>query len=498
MKRSSGVLINVSSLPSEFGIGGFGKEIEKICQFLNKGGFSYWQVLPLTTIGLGNSPYSGSSAFAVNYLYVDPNSLFEEGYIDINDLNEAKSDKSPYLVNYEDVYAKKSKVLRKAYNISKDKLIDSLEKFAKKNTWVVDYSIFMTLKKKYNNSSWLLWDKQDKYYENIDIKRFIKTNNEEYYFYVFEQYVLKKQWQKAQQICKNYGIKIIGDMPMYVSLDSVDVWANRANYQLYKNGKPKKVAGVPPDYFSQEGQLWGNPLYDYTKMKQDKFSWWIKRIDQAMQLYDVCRIDHFRAFSDYWAVPADSTTAKNGKWVKGVGMDLFNEVFKYYSKDRFIAEDLGVIDNRVVGLIKKTGLPGMRVMQFAFGEDNSMHLPVNYSINTVGYTATHDNNTTLGWLYELDDNTRQKVLNYINCDKSVWGRGAYDNVSIKLMIKKLMESECMLAVVPIQDIFGFGSDCRMNTPGVATGNWVYRTVQEQLDASRLSYFYELNKATGRI
>ena len=299
MKRSSGVLINVSSLPSEFGIGGFGKEIEKICQFLNKGGFSYWQVLPLTTIGLGNSPYSGSSAFAVNYLYVDPNSLFEEGYIDINDLNEAKSDKSPYLVNYEDVYAKKSKVLRKAYNTSKDKLIDSLEKFAKKNTWVVDYSIFMTLKKKYNNSSWLLWDKQDKYYENIDIKRFIKTNNEEYYFYVFEQYVLKKQWQKAQQICKNYGIKIIGDMPMYVSLDSVDVWANRANYQLYKNGKPKKVAGVPPDYFSQEGQLWGNPLYDYTKMKQDKFSWWIKRIDRAMQLYDVCRIDHFRAFSDY-------------------------------------------------------------------------------------------------------------------------------------------------------------------------------------------------------
>lgn len=498
LKRASGVLINVSSLPSEYGIGGFGKEIESLCKFLKSGGFSYWQVLPLTTIGLGNSPYSGNSAFAINYLYVDPDSLYEAGFVDKEDVNNAKSKASPYLVNYDEVYAKKSALLHKAFNNKKDLLANELNNFYINNPWVKSYAMYMTLKEKFNNVSWINWPNKYKYIENIDEEKMIKENQLTFDYYVFEQYVLDFQWKNIKEKCNNLGIKIIGDMPMYVSLDSVDVWANRLDFQLYKNGQPKKVAGVPPDYFSEDGQLWGNPLYDYKQMQKDNYSWWIKRIDQAMHLYDICRIDHFRAFSEYWAIPANSTTAKNGKWVKGVGMDLFNEIFKKYDKDKFIAEDLGIIDNKVRNLINKTKLPGMRVMQFAFGEENSIHLPCNYPKNVIGYTATHDNNTTLGWLYELDEATRDKVLKYLNCDKSVWGRGAYDNVSIKLMIKKLMESECMLAIVPVQDLYGFGADCRMNTPGVAEGNWRYRTIQEQLDNCRINYFYELNKATGRI
>ena len=498
LKRASGVLLNISTLPNEYGIGGFGKEIEFGRNFLLEGGFTYWQVLPLTTIGLGNSPYSGNSAFALNFLYVDPDELYNAGFITDEDKNEAVYNGSPYNVDYGFVYYSKSKLLHKAYDNKKKDLEKKLKSFVKNKKWVNDYALYKSIKELNNNSSWIDWKDEYKFKENLDEKKFIEENKDLYYFYVFEQYILDVQWKKSKKICNEKNVKIIGDMPMYVSLDSCDVWANRKYFLLKKDGTPKKVAGVPPDYFAQDGQLWGNPLYDYEEMKKDNYSWWMDRIDQMMDIYDILRIDHFRAFSEYWAVPAEAKTAREGKWVKGVGIDLFNLIFEKYNKDRFIAEDLGIIDNKVVKLLKKTGLPGMRVMHFGFGDSDNIHLPCNYVKNCIGYTATHDNNTSLGWLFELDDKTRDRVLEYIGCDKRVWGTGAYDSISVKLMIKKVMESECQIAIVPLQDLFGFGSDCRMNTPGVANGNWTYRAVVDQFNSCRKNFYLELNKATGRF
>lgn len=498
LKRSAGVLINISTLPSRYGIGGFGPEVEKCVEFLLEGGFKNWQVLPLTTIGLGNSPYSGNSAFALNYLYVDPDTLYKDGYIDEAQMQEAVYNGTPYIVDYAAVYTLKDRVLRHAYENKGEEIHDKLKKYLKTNTWAYDYALYMTVKEKFQNSSWLDWPKEYKFKENLDEKAFIQANRSEFYFYVFSQYVLAEQWAKCRKLLKEKGISIIGDMPMYVSLDSSDVWANRKNYQLKVDGTPKKVAGVPPDYFSENGQLWGNPLYDYKFMATNNFEWWMQRIDRMMEIYDILRIDHFRAFSEYWAVPSDAETAKEGKWCKGVGNELFELIFKKYPKDRFIAEDLGIIDDKVRRLLKKTGLPGMRVMHFGYGDLTNLHTPCNYVKNCIGYTGTHDNNTSLGWLWELDDKTRLRVLEYIGCDKDVWGRGAYDSISVKLMIKKLMESECQIAIVPLQDLFGFGSDCRMNTPGVATGNWQYRATQDQFDSCRKSYYRDLNIATGRF
>ena len=498
IKRSAGVLINISTLPSRYGIGGFGHEIENCSEFLLSSGFRYWQVLPLTTIGLGNSPYSGNSAFALNYLYVDPDALFEDGFCTKEDVDAAIYPGTPYVVDYGAVYASKDKLLRAAYRYKGEEIHSKLKAFLKDNAWAYDYSLYMTIKQMNGNDTWLNWPKEYKFKETINEKEFIKNNRKEFYFYVFSQYILTNQWKKYKDVLNKKGIQIIGDMPMYVSLDSSDVWANRKYYQLNKDGTPKKVAGVPPDYFSENGQLWGNPLYDYKVMEEDNYSWWMYRIDRMMALYDILRIDHFRAFSQYWAVPADAKTAKTGKWCKGVGNELFDLIFEKYPKDRFIAEDLGIIDDKVRKLLKKTGLPGMRVMHFGYGDLTNIHTPCNYVRNCIGYTGTHDNNTSLGWLWELDEKTRLRVLEYIGCSKDEWGRGAYDSISVKLMIRKLMESECQIAIVPLQDLFGFGSDCRMNTPGVANGNWQYRATQDQFDSCRKQYFKELNIATGRF
>ena len=495
LKRAAGVLLNISSLPSQFGIGGFGKEIELMCEFLKRGGFTYWQILPITTIGMGNSPYSSESAFAINSLYIDPYKLLEDGLVTKHDVDNAKYKGEPWQVDYDNVKKLKGNLLKIAFNNAKD---INLDKFIKKSPWVKAYAEFKTLKELNNEKAWYEWDIKLKDREEDCISRIIKNNKNTYMYYVFEQYICQKQWNEARVLCKKYGIKIIGDMPMYVSLDSSDVWGDRKQFLLNKKGSPKKVAGVPPDYFSEDGQLWGNPLYDYNYMREDGFKWWMSRVDQMMNVYDILRIDHFRAFSQYWAVDANAKTAKEGKWCKGAGMDLFNLIYTKYSKDRFIAEDLGIIDNKVRKLLKETGLPCMRVFQFGFDSDESIHLPKNYTENTVGYTATHDNNTTLGWLYELDDNTRRKVLHLIDCDYSVWGIGSYENVSVKKCIKNVLDSKCFLAIIPFQDLCGFGSDCRMNTPGVAEDNWKYRIIKEQMDLCPMDEYYKMLKETNRL
>lgn len=495
LNRSAGVLLNISSLPSAYGIGGFGEECQKFCSFLIKGGYHYWQILPLNSIGLGNSPYSGVSAFAGNYLYIDPQMLFAENLISYEEEVVCRGG-NMYVTDYEFARKSKSFALHCAFARFFPRYKNELDAFSKKH-WVKDYALFMSLKDTHGGSPWWNWEDIYKYYKKFDKDAFINSNQDLYYYYVFEQYIFDKQWTKVKAEINSRHIKIIGDMPMYVSLDSADVWANTSNFMLDENLMPTEVAGVPPDYFSSNGQLWGNPLYDYKTMEKDNYKWWLDRFERMLSLYDVLRIDHFRAFSEYWAVNSKETTAKNGKWKKGVGMKLFDKIKEKFGDLPLIAEDLGIIDDNVRDLLRKTQLPGMRVMQFGFEDGDSIHLPHNFPQDCVGYTATHDNDTTLGWLYKLSPNILDYVLRYIECDPLKWREGGYNCESTKRFIHKLTASSCLLAIVPFQDLCGYGTDCRMNIPGVADGNWTFRATDEAMDSVDCGYFHYINSLYGR-
>lgn len=493
--RSAGVLLNISSLPSPYGIGGFGRETDDMCDFLLRGGFHYWQILPLNTVGLGDSPYSGTSAFAGNYLYIDPEKLAEDGAITRADAHAAEYPGEPYSVDYAFCRASKRAVVRKAFE-SGVYAHGDIEKYRRDNAgWLDDYALYMSVKDMMGGLPWWRWDEEYLRREKhaLDAVR----ESEEYAYYVFEQFLFDRQWAQVRKKLASRGISIIGDMPMYVSHDSADVWAHPDIFRLDKDMNPAAVAGVPPDYFSADGQLWGNPLYDIERLKKTGYKWWLERLERAMSWYDVLRIDHFRAFSRYWSVPAGSETAREGKWEKGLGMEFLKKVFAAMPEARFIAEDLGIIDDGVRELLQKSGLPGMRVMQFGFEDGDSIHLPHNFDRFCIGYTATHDNNTTLGWLQQLPENVRDYVLRYIRCNSFGWSSGGYGCKSTKAFYRKLAESSCVLAIVPFQDMCGFGADCRMNTPGVADGNWKYRATYENLEGVDCAFFNEINSLYGR-
>lgn len=494
--RSAGVLLNVSSLPSPYGIGGFGRETQEFCDFLLRGGFHYWQILPLTTAGLGDSPYSGTSAFAGNYMYIDSEKLMEEGYITSADVAECVYHGEPYSVDYDFVRSSKRRMLRKAYESGVWNREEAGDFIKENSDWLPDYAAYMTIKDMYGGLPWWKWDDIHKYRGKVDTAQ-LERDNPEYGFYIFEQYVFDRQWREVRKAVNERNIRIIGDMPMYVSMDSADVWANPSQFMLDERLKPTSVAGVPPDYFSEDGQLWGNPLYDIDYHKKTGYKWWLDRLGRAQGLYDVLRIDHFRAFSRYWAVPYGAQTAKEGEWREGLGLPFLKAVADRFPDAKFIAEDLGVIDDKVRKLLKDSNLPGMRVMQFGFEDGDSIHLPHNFDVNCIGYTATHDNNTTLGWLQGLPANISEYVLRYICCPTFGWSNGGYGCKSTKAFIRKLVESSCVIAIVPFQDMCGFGGDCRMNTPGVAEGNWRYRATYENLDGVDTAFFNEINSLYGR-
>ncbi|MCI8325261.1 MAG: 4-alpha-glucanotransferase [Clostridia bacterium] len=495
INRSAGVLLNVSSLPSAYGIGGFGREINELCDFLLRGGFHYWQILPLSTIGLGDSPYSGQSAFAGNYLYIDPDRLVEDGYVDRRDAEECIYRGEPYVTDYAFARGSKRALLKKAFLKAGEHAEEISEFELKHKSWIGDYAAYMTLKDRYGGLPWWQWEDRHKLRDKaamLEVK-----GSEEYAFYIFEQFIFDRQWGDVKRYLKSRDIKIIGDMPMYVSLDSSDVWGAPELYQLDDNLSPTAVAGVPPDYFSEEGQLWGNPLYDIDYHVKTGYKWWISRLARACEWYDVLRIDHFRAFSRYWSVPVDAPTAKTGEWKEGLGLPFLKAVSKALPNALFIAEDLGIIDDATRKLLADSGLPGMRVMQFGFEDGDSAHLPHNFDRHCIGYTATHDNNTTLGWLQGLNSDTLDYVLRYIGCDAFGWGNGGYGCKSTKAFIKKLLESCCTLAIVPFQDMCGFGADCRMNTPGVADNNWRYRATYENFGGVDTAFFNSVNSLYGR-
>lgn len=497
MERKSGILMHISSLPNKYGIGSFGKEAIKFSEMLKEMGIKYWQTLPFGTIDSFNSPYKSFSAFAGNPYFIDLETLYEKKLLTEEELRENEY-KNPYAVDFNWLRDTRFLVFEKAYNRIDENYKIEISKFVKENAWVEDFALYMAIREKNNNKDWYDWEEDLKFHKKSAIEDFKISNEREISFYEFLQYEFYSQWENVKKEINKNGIQMIGDIPIYVSLESSDVWSNRKLFELSEEGKPKLVAGVPPDYFSEEGQKWGNPLYDWKAMKKQNYKWWIDRIGNSLKLFDKIRIDHFRGFSAYWGVPSEAKTAKEGSWIKGPRMDMFNVVLKKFEKSQIIAEDLGVIDSDVVKLLEKTKFPGMRVMQFGFlGDRDSMHLPHNYERNIIAYTGTHDNNTLLGWLWELSEENRKLVLEYCGFNGEDWGTGGFDSKSCKCIIKTLWASVASIVIVPIQDLCGFGSDTKMNAPGKAEGNWSFRISEEALNSIDKIFVKELNETYRR-
>lgn len=503
-KRSSGILMHISSLPGKYGIGTFGKEAYSFINLLNKMGFTYWQTLPLGPADKYHSPYKSPSAFAGNPFFIDPELLAEEGLLTQEELKDNEYS-HPYSAAYEWLDETRISLFRKAFSRIGDPLKQEIRAFEREQQhWLPDFALYMTLKNHFDGQDWYLWKDiglRDHHTEALKEAR--KAYAEEILFYEFLQYEFTKQWNAVKCCANDHGIQIIGDMPIYVSLESADVWAHRDLFDLDPEGQPNHIAGVPPDYFCCDGQLWGNPLYNWTAMKASAYKWWINRIGRSLEIYDAVRIDHFRAFSAYWAVAGTAKTARNGKWLDGPGMDFFNAVFNAFDfkEPRIIAEDLGVMDEGVINLLQDTGLPGMRILQFGFIEDgNNHHLPHNYVENSIAYTGTHDNNTLLGFLWELPPYKRDYALKYVNypCCGNEWQEGGPQSPSCRHFIRCLWQSCASLAILPIQDLCGFGGDTKMNCPGCADGNWSFRITRDALDTIDTAWMRSMNEIYKRI
>lgn len=498
MKRCAGVLLNVSSLPGKYGIGGFSCNAEYFLNEFAGMGFKIWQTLPITSVGGGcYSPYSGMSTYAGNYLYIDMERL--DGLLTGQELAEAEYRGGIYLTDYEYAARVKRDLLMKAYYRITPEIKQNVMAFAEENkNWLNDYAAFRILKSKFGDTCWNEWGEYSKHSASL-VKKVIEDNEQEAGYFFFEQYYFFKQWAIIKNHANNLGIKVFGDLPIYVSYDSVDVWACPSAFLLDKDFKPTLVAGVPPDYFAADGQLWGNPLYNYEKMAKNNYKWWTDRIAHVHKLYDILRIDHFRGLYEYWAIPAGAQTAREGHWEKGPQMALFNAVKKVVPDLEIIAEDLGIIDEGVQGFLEETGFYGMRVIQFGFdGDPTNRHLPHNYEKHSVAYTATHDNDTTLGWLLSLYPYEVNTALHYVNCDSGYgWADGAGYCRATKAFIRAVMASVSDVAIIPMQDLCGYGSDTRMNTPGRTDGCWTYRTNYGALEGIDHGFIRDMIHTYGR-
>ncbi len=476
-QRSSGVLLHLTSLPGPFGIGTLGKFAFDFIDFLQAAGQTHWQILPYGPVSgiFGNSPYMSLSAFAGNPLLIDPAQLMEAGLLQPEQV-EISPDFSEYLVDFAAVLACNDNFLEIAFQEFRSRG-DSVVfgHFCQTMPWLDDYALFMALREKFAASPWFSWPADIAHRKPEVLVELAVTLADRILFYKFVQFCFFSQWRIIRDYAHSQGIKIIGDLPIYVALDSADVWAHQECFVLdSQTGQPTHVAGVPPDYFSETGQRWGNPLFrwqsDGGRMNEPLLAWWGQRFRHISQTVDVVRIDHFRGFEAYWQIPASEETAVNGEWVKGPGLEFFTAMQKYLGELPIIAEDLGVITPEVEVLRDTLGFPGMKVLQFAFDSDErNTYLPHNYTTaNCVVYTGTHDNDTTLGWY--LSDTVMQaskaKVLRYANSQPG--SQVHWD------FIRMAYASVADLVIVPLQDVLGFGSDCRMNIPGTSQGNWRWR------------------------
>jgi len=496
-KRSSGVLLPIFSLPGDFGSGDFGKGAYEFIDLIKKCGFHYWQVLPFTRTDDCNSPYKSDSAFAGNAYFID---LYELGKLGLLTQTEIKSQLGTpdWTVSYDWLQKTRIPLLQKAHSRMDEPLRKKVLSFAAEREWLEDYALYMVLKSE-SGKDWMDWeDKALRDYDPAAVAEAKERYADKMEYYYFEQYFFFMQWQKVLDYAHKNDVFIIGDMPIYVSFESCDVWSKRSLFDLNEKGYPQNVAGVPPDYFSKTGQKWGNPLYNWQEMRADNYDWWKKRLRHTLKMVDKVRIDHFRAFSAYWAVPAEAEFATEGKWIPGEGMNFFNEIFKTVDKECIIAEDLGIQDEELTALLKDSGLPGMRVLQFGFlTEDDDMHLPHNYPANMVAYTGTHDNKPLLAYLWELTPPEREYCLRYCGFQGQDWKSGGAYNKAIRSILKTLWKSHASLVVSPIQDLLGYGGDTTMNKPGTSEGNWCFRMTPKAIEAIDINYLRDLNSLYKR-
>ncbi len=493
--HSCGTLLHISSLPSRYGIGTLGKSAYNFIDFLNKSGQKYWQILPIGPTGYGDSPYQCYSAYAGNPLLIDLEKLIEEKLIseydpDIKFLNKANGFDS-----YSKLFNIKNVVLHKACEtfLSTDnkKKLNTYITFCNKNVdWLDNYALFMSLKYHFNQVMWLEWPDDIRLRKGEAIAEYSKTLEKEIEYWKFTQFKFFEQYNALKNYANENNILLFGDMPIYVSADSADIWADPKLFMLDDNLKPIKVAGCPPDDYSPTGQLWGNPVYNWDAMKVDGYKWWINRVAYSQKLFDLIRIDHFRGFESYYSIPAKDKTAENGEWVKGPGYELFEAIKKELGDVNLVAEDLGFLTDSVKKMLKRTGFPGMKVLEFAFYDKDSTYLPHNYIQNTVAYIGTHDNDTTIGWYKTLDKKTKKFAKQYCRLSKSEginWG-----------LIRTLYSSVSDLVIVQMQDFLGLDSKSRMNTPStVGNGNWMWRMKESDMSLSLIKKIKKLAKLYSR-
>ena len=494
-ERSSGILLHPTSLPGKYGIGSLGKEAYKFVDFLKKSNQKLWQIFPLGPTGYGDSPYQCFSSFAGNPYLIDFDLLIEQNLLTEEDLKDVNFGGNEEYIDYGAIYNQKYPLLRKAYENFKangnKELKEKLETFKTENSsWLDDYSLYISLKNHFNGLPWNEWEDDIRTRKEDAINKYKAELANEIEYHNFIQFLFFTQWNNVKKYANDNGIKIIGDIPIFVAVDSSDAWANPEIFLFDPELKPVKVAGVPPDYFSATGQLWGNPLYDWDKLKELNYKWWVDRVRANLSTCDIIRIDHFRGFDEYWAVPYGDKTAENGTWCPGPRTDLFNAIKNELGELPIIAEDLGTMTQGVIDLREATGFPGMKILGFAFdSKEENDYLPHTYTKNCVVYTGTHDNDTLIGWFTKANEDDKQFARNYLNSrsDNEIhWDaiRGAWSSVA-------------NMAIAPIQDFLGLGSEARINTPGLASGNWQWRLKEGVLTDELAERIAKLTKVYSR-
>lgn len=489
--RESGILMHITSLPSAYGVGTMGKEAYRFVDFLEKAGQAYWQILPVTPTGFGDSPYQSCSAYAGNPYLIDLDMLVEDGLLKKSEITKIKWFETPDRVDFGRLYHHRQAVLRLAFGRFQNR--EALAEFCReKEAWIFDFAMFMALKDRYNGKPWYQWDASYKFRDDAALTDAWYEMKPEIDFHCFVQYLFDRQWKALRSYAREKGIKIIGDVPIYVPLDSAEVWSNPRLFDLDESLNPVAVAGCPPDGFSADGQLWGNPLYRWQTHKEENFHWWVQRMGAAGERYDVVRLDHFRGFESYWAIPYGDDTAKNGKWMTGPGMDFVYAMKQQLPHVNMIAEDLGFLTQGVKALLKASGYPGMKIVTFAFdSREPSDYLPHTYTPHSVCYTGTHDNMTTRQWFDTAPKAAAAYARQYMHItpdEGDVWGT-----------IRTAMASVSDLCIIPMQDYLELGKEARMNTPGVlSSANWTWRAQKGYLSAPLRKRICRLTELYGRL
>lgn len=493
MVRSSGILMPISALPSRYGIGTLGKKAYEFADFLKRAGQRYWQLLPLGPTSYGDSPYQSFSSFAGNPYFIDLEELVEDKLLRKSELDSINWGTGPRYIDYGKIYDSRFKVLEKAKKRGWERDREAVKLFEEENSrWLPDYALFMALKRHFGMKSWTQWpDEGARLHRGESLGKYRDLLKDDVELFIYIQYLFFKQWTKLKSYINSLGIGIIGDIPIYVAMDSADVWAEPEFFKLDEQNVPEAVSGVPPDYFSEDGQLWGNPLYDWERMERDGFGWWIRRIDGASKLYDIIRVDHFRGFDSYWVVPYGAETAKQGEWAKGPGMKLVGVLNSWFGNLEFIAEDLGEATDGVRQLLADSGWPGMKVLEFAFdSKESSNFLPHTYTENCICYTGTHDNSPIALWREEASAEDLAYAERYLGINDREgfnWG-----------LIRGGMGSVAKLFVAQMQDYLELGRYHRMNTPGTQSGNWQWRLLDGEASDKLADKIFETAKLYARI